>query len=211
MPLFREWTTDNDSLAAIWKIEEPEEFFTKHTGLTTDIKNEKRRLEHLTARYLLKHLKADFPLMGIKKDAYDKPRIDDDKYFFSISHSWPYVAVMINEDEEVGIDIETWHPRIHEIQSKFLGPDEQALCEDKRELITLAWSAKEAAFKWAGRAGVDFKEHLPISYLAISGEYYNINILCTLTSPNQMISLQGLLDPDFSCVYVIAAQDWAIY
>lgn len=28
--------------------------------------------------------------------------------------------------------------------------------------ITAAWSAKEAAYKWNGRRGVDFIEHLPI-------------------------------------------------
>lgn len=211
MPLFREWTTDNDSLAAIWKIEEPEEFFTQRTGITSDIKNEKRRLEHLAARYLLLHLEEEFPLMGIKKDEYDKPRIPNDRFYFNISHSWPYVVVVINKDEEVGVDIETWHPRIHDLQPKFLTTDEQAMCENKRELITMAWSAKEAAYKWCGRNGVDFKKHLPITYFGKKGDNYNITILSQITSPNQMITLEGIINEDFCCVYVIAAQAWAIY
>lgn len=61
MPLFREWSSDKYSLAAIWKIEEPESFFTERTGITSDIKNEKRRMERLAGRFLLKYLKNDFP------------------------------------------------------------------------------------------------------------------------------------------------------
>lgn len=211
MPLFREWTTDNDGLAAIWKIEEHENFFIEKTGISSDIKNEKRRLEHIAARFLLKHLEADFPLMGIQKDEYNKPRVDGDAFYFSISHSWPYVAVIISKDEEVGIDIETWHPRIHDIQSKFLSTEEQEMCEDNRELITMAWSAKEASYKWAGRIGIDFKEHLPLTYFNKKDDNYNITIFYKATSPPQMISLKGFIYEDFCCVYVIAAQPWAIY
>jgi len=211
MPLFREWTNDNDSLTAIWKIDEPESFFIEHTEVTSDIKNEKRRLEHLAARFLLKHLEEEFPVLHIKKDNEDKPRVPDNKFFFSISHSWPYVAVALSEDDEVGIDIETWHPRIHDIQHKFLSDEERKMCRDNRELITLAWSAKEAAYKWAGKRGVDFKEHLPIIYFEKIRDIYNINILFKLLSPNIMISLEGLIYKDFCCAYVISGQEWAIY
>ncbi len=44
MPLYQEWSSDKYSLAAIWKIEEPESFFIERTGLPApDIKAEKRR------------------------------------------------------------------------------------------------------------------------------------------------------------------------
>ena len=59
-------------MAAIWKIDEPETFFTERTGISSDIKSEKRRMEHLAGRFLLKHLKEDFPLFNIKPDEHDK-------------------------------------------------------------------------------------------------------------------------------------------
>src|ERR1043165_73267 len=104
MPLLREWESDPHSLAAIWKIEEPEDFFTAGTGLMPDIKNEKRRMEHLAGRYLLRHVQEDFPLHHIAKDDQDKPRLPGNRYYFSISHSYPYVAVVVSETRECGID-----------------------------------------------------------------------------------------------------------
>src|ERR1044071_1284189 len=164
MPLYREWSSDPYSLAAIWKIEEPESFFIQRTGLgELDIKNEKRRMERLAGRFLLKHLKEDFPLLNIRPDEHDKPRIDDNQYYFSISHSWPYVAVVVSPYVECGIDIQTWHPKVEKIRHKFLSPGEQTMFGEDPRMITLAWSSKEAVYKWQGRRGVDFIEHLPVT------------------------------------------------
>ncbi len=211
MPLYKEWEIGDHGLAAIWKIEEPESFFKEHTGIESDIKNEKRRIEHLAGRYLLKHLEDDFPLWNIAKDEHDKPRIDNNRFFFSISHSWPYVAAMIDPVTEAGIDIQTWHKDIQRIQHKFLSPAEQDLFNNDAQLITLAWSAKEAAYKWNGRRGVDFIEHLPIEYFDQNGENKEITIYFKLTEIPQMIMVNSLLHADFACSYVLKSQDWAIY
>src|SRR4051812_28422574 len=106
MPLFKEWNVGDDGRAAIWKVEEPEAFFTERTGLTSDIKNDKRRVEYLAGRYLLRHLEAEFPLHEIKKDEHEKPRVADDAHYFSISHSRPYIAVVVDPVSEAGIDIQ---------------------------------------------------------------------------------------------------------
>jgi len=211
MPLYKEWSIDDDSLAAIWKIEEPEAFFTERTGIQPVINNEKRRMEHLAGRFLLKHLKEDFPILNIRPDKHDKPRIDNDQYYFSISHSWPYVAVVINPYEEAGIDIQTWHHRIERIQHKFLSDEEQSLFENKRELITLAWCAKEAVYKWQGRRGIDFIEQLPIVFFDRKAIEYDMTIYTKLNTPPQMVSVEGFVDNDFACAYVWKTQDWAIY
>jgi phosphopantetheinyl transferase len=204
MPLYKEWNSDAYSLAAIWKIEEPEAFFTSATGMTADIKNEKRRLERLAGRYLLKHLKEDFPLLNIKPDEHDKPRIDDNQYYFSISHSWPYVAAVISPVVEAGIDIQCWHPNIERIQHKFLSAEEQAqFTYGSRELITLAWCAKEAVYKWQGRRGVEFIDHMPITKMEQISAQYNINIFCHLTIEKMTCALKGFTEADFACSYVV--------
>jgi phosphopantetheinyl transferase len=209
--LYREWSIGDHTLAAIWKIEEPETFFTERTGITSDIKSEKRRMEYLAGRFLLKHLKEDFPLFNIKPDEHDKPRVDNNDYYFSISHSWPYVAVVIDPYEEAGIDIQTWHPRMQQIQHKFLSEEEQEYFQNNPQLITLAWCAKEAAYKWQGRRGIEFIEQLPIVFFENLPEEKNITIYTNVTNPPCMISLESIMDQEFACSFVTKHQDWVIY
>ena len=203
MPLFREWSSDKYSLAAIWKIEEPESFFAERTGITSDIKNEKRRIERLAGRFLLKYLKNDFPLLNIQSDEHDKPRVDNNHYFFSISHSWPYVAAVVSPYVEAGIDIQCWHPRMELLQNKFLSAKEQQFFRNDAKRITLAWSAKEAAYKWQGRRGVEFTDHLIIdNYL--EKEYYDeFDIQLELTANKLHIAAQGIVRQDFACAYIV--------
>ncbi len=203
MPLFREWSSDPFSLAAIWKIEEPEQFFVQRTGVTSDIKNDKRRIERLAGRFLLKYLKQDFPLLNIFPDEHDKPRVDDNHYFFSISHSWPYVAAVVSPYVEAGIDIQCWHPRMEMLQNKFLSLEEQKYFKNDTQLITLAWSAKEAAYKWQGRRGVEFIDHLPITSYNKNEYYHNFDIHLQLTDPMMQISAQGIVRQDFACAYIV--------
>lgn len=159
-------------------------------------------MERLAGRFLLKHLEEDFPLMNIRPDEHDKPRIDNNQYYFSISHSWPYVAAVVSPYVECGIDIQCWHPRMEKLQNKFLSSREQSFFRNDPKLITLAWSVKEAGYKWQGRRGVDFIEHLPIMSINQNHPNYNINILFQLTKEKMNISMKGLLEKDFSLAYV---------
>ena len=204
MGLYREWASDPYSLAAIWKIEEPESFFIERAGIAyNEIKNDKRRIERVAGRFLLKYLKQDFPLLNIRPDEHDKPRIDNNEYYFSISHSWPYVAAVVSPYVEAGIDIQCWHPRIEKIQHKFLSAAEQEMVGKDSRFITLAWSAKEAVYKWQGRRGVEFIEHLPLILFHLEEENENIKINTQLTIPKREISIKPLLEKDFSCAYVV--------
>lgn len=205
MPLYREWSSDEYSLAAIWEIKEPESFFIERTGLTVDIKNEKRRLEHLAGRFLLKHLEEEFPLLHIMPDEHDKPRLPGNHFYFSISHSFPFVAAVVSPSVECGIDIQVWHRRMELLQHKFLSPAEQHYFIGDPKLITAAWCAKEAAYKWQGRRGVDFIEHLPIVKTEENGQYINMSINLNLLSPAKQINLHSFVNQYFAYSYVINA------
>lgn len=204
MPLIKEWESDEYSLCATWKMEEPEAFFAASTGLTPDIKNEKRRIERLAGRHLLQYLKNDFPLHGIAPDEHDKPRIPANQYFFSVSHSYPYAAAVVSPYAECGIDIQCWHPRILQIQHKFLSEKEQQLFGNDEQLVTLAWCAKEAAYKWNGRRETDFIQHLPITAFILDEEYkYTFLINIISSGVQNEISLKGFLEKDYALSYVI--------
>ncbi len=203
MPLYREWASDPFSLAAIWKIEEPEAFFVERTGIEPLIKNERKRLEHLAGRFLLRYLKQDFPLLHIQPDVHDKPRITNNQYYFSISHSYPYVAAVVSPYVECGIDVQVWHRRMLQLQNKFLSPDEQTLFDNDPQKLTFAWSAKEAAYKWQGRRGVEFIDHLPITHLNETGNTFSATVNLILTTPLIQIRIQGFLEQEFACALVL--------
>jgi len=209
MPLLKEWNIGATGRGAIWKIEEPESFFLERTGMQLpEIKAEKRRVERMAGRFLLMQVEAEFPIHTITKDEHDKPRIPENAFHFSISHSWPYVAVAVDTDSEAGIDIQTWTPQIERIKDKFLSPAEQEdLCHDLK-YYTLGWCAKEAVYKWMGRRGIDFKQHMPIAYFSTS---LDINIYIQQNKISQMVFTKNFITADFACSYVDNAIDWAIY
>ena len=228
MPLYTEWSPDKHSLAAIWHVDEDEAFFQTRTGVITEIRHPKKRLEHLAGRYLLQHLKVDFPLHHITPDQHDKPRVPEDRYFFSISHSHPYVAAVLSDAEECGIDIQCWHPNIERIAHMFLSEEELRLCassssggsvptpregqreagRSRRETITLAWSAKEAAYKWHGRRGADFIRDLPIKHFLEEStarcppnapDYFRVEMKCYDIDIQPVCALFG----DFALAYLV--------
>ncbi len=89
--------------------------------------------------------------------------------------------------------------------------EEQSIFHDDTQLLTAAWSAKEAAYKWYGRRAVDFIINLPIVFYEKKHQDFNMNIYLNLTTPPTMITIDGFLNDDFSCAFVSKSQEWAIY
>lgn len=226
MSLYREWEPGDKALAAIWQIEEDEAFFQEKTGLDTSIRHPRKRLEHLCGRWLLQRLREDFPLHHITPDEHDKPRLPENQFYFSISHSFPYVAAVISEHEECGIDIQVWRDRMDELARMFLSDAEQVLLRSMDQeayqiqgnnhdasqadgrLLTLAWCAKEAAYKWNGRRGVDFIEHLPIQEIVDvapeSAQRFPIHRFSLEVQVNHRpLSLPAWIEKDFACACLL--------
>lgn len=62
----------------------------------------------------------------------------------SISHTRGYVALLLSNDSNVGVDIEYRSNRVVRIAKRFIRPDEVA---DTVDEMLLLWSAKEAVYK----------------------------------------------------------------
>ena len=131
------------------------------------------------------------------------PRLEDNKYYFSISHSYPYVAAVVSPYVECGIDIQVWHHRMELLQHKFLSDLEQQFFQQDPRLLTLAWCAKEAAYKWQGRRGVEFIDHLVIQNFLQNSHDYQIDILLKLLNPELLVSAKGLLEDGFACSVIV--------
>jgi len=197
MPVYKKWE-QNGVRVAIWKIEEPEVFFREHTGLLSDKKSEVRRLEHLAGRFLLKHVQPDFPLEQIETSALGKPFLPGNPRHFSISHSFPYIGVAIDAEKETGIDVQVLQEKIVKLQYKFLSETEQGFCGNRPDRITLAWAAKEAAFKRYGLGAVDFIRHMPIRDMVVSGQDARMTMEFLREEPGRHIHLSGGIEPEFA-------------
>ncbi|MDR3287771.1 MAG: 4'-phosphopantetheinyl transferase superfamily protein [Prevotellaceae bacterium] len=139
---------------------------------------EHRKREWLTVRLLIKEL------LGEEKEiAYQpnrKPYLSDGSYFISISHTncrkmenrtgknkssiFGYVAVVLDKEKEVAIDIEKISPRALNVRERFINAEEAKAISPHNEMIhvLLHWSAKESVFKRMNLKDLDFKEYIHI-------------------------------------------------
>lgn len=167
MPLVYQQNINAWTKIGVWSIQEEEVFFLRVVSLQNDISHPHKRLQHLAGRYLLKLLFPNFPLQLIEIADTRKPFLASEDYHFSISHCGDYAAVIVSTENRVGVDIEIPQIKIRKISHKFLTPEEQLLLEliplNHLHSLCLAWSIKEAIFKWYGEGQVDFRRHMRIS------------------------------------------------
>lgn len=114
----------------------------------------KRRQEFIAVRVLLYQM-----LPGAVIGYYDngKPYLAHSCWRISISHTAGYVAVMLSDSGEVGVDIEQYGERVCRVASRFINDDERISGVWKQLLL---WSAKETVYKMMNCREVDFREHL---------------------------------------------------
>ena len=163
MPLVYQQNINDDTKLGLWRIEEPENFFLQFVPLQKKITHPHKRLQHLAGRFLLRKLFPHFPLKLIKIAETRKPFLPGEQYHFSISHCGDYAAVIVSSKYRVGVDVEWPQQKIDIVKHKFMGTKEFTvlkMMDERDELfkLTMAWSIKEAIFKWYGLGQLDFKE-----------------------------------------------------
>ena len=176
MPIFFQHSINDATKLGIWKIEEPESFFLNKVPLKQQVTHPYKRLQHLAGRMLLPELFEDFPLSEINIADTRKPFLTDEEYHFSISHCGNFAGAIASSENRVGVDIEFVSPRLKGIAPKFLTEDErkyldkwQYLSKLHLQMITIIWSAKEAIFKWYGEGNVDFRKHMQLDGVIVTG------------------------------------------
>lgn len=176
MPAIYHLDTDPQTRLAVWSIQEPESWFLERLPASAPVAHPVRRLHHLAGRYLLTHLEPGFPHAAVVVSEGGKPYLADGSCHFSISHSRDMAAGIISHSNGVGVDLEFVTSRVLRIVPRFLGNTERDWVSSLPECIdsttgtiggaeacrlcTLLWSAKESAFKWFGRPGLDFATDL---------------------------------------------------
>lgn len=169
MPLIFSEIIDRDTKIGVWEITEAQDFFSPRTGLPSGITHPQKRLQHMAGRYLLTEMAPSIRLQEISISSAGKPLLTGSGPHFSVSHCRNRAAVIVSDTHEVGVDVEYPNEKIRLISHKFLLPEEKEMLlaaePDEVNCLTMAWSIKESMFKWHGRGGVDFRNHLHINSL----------------------------------------------
>ncbi len=118
----------------------------------------KRDIETAGKNYLISKLLDDS--REIVYDEKGKPYLTDDPRHISISHSHNKLAVIVNETEATGIDIELIRDKVLKIKHKFLSESELNETGSDVEKLLIYWAAKETLYKIYGLKEVDFISHL---------------------------------------------------
>ena len=118
----------------------------------------KREIESRGKSYLINYLLDQE--VEIDYDEKGKPFLTNNVKHISISHSHDKLAIIVNEQESTGIDIELIRDKVLKIKHKFLTESELTDANDNVEKLLIYWAAKETLYKIYGLKEIDFIEHL---------------------------------------------------
>ncbi|WP_379087640.1 4'-phosphopantetheinyl transferase family protein [Pedobacter sp. UC225_65] len=179
MPIVFNKRIDDETILAVWKIEETEEQLLSSLQLKqheldviASLSNGKRALHWLSTRVLLRTMLNTADYIDCRMDEHGKPYLVNSTTHISLSHSYDYAAVIVSKNKKVGVDIELIKHKIKSIKHKFLSDVELAQKQigDNTNGLYVSWCAKEAVYKWHGKKGLEFKQHIHIKPFKLKGE-----------------------------------------
>ena len=177
MGLYLKKELDNEAVIGVWQITETEEELKELSATPSDemeeisfIRSESLRKQRLAVRALLNTMFDDTVYLSHHDNG--KPYIENNPINISITHTAKYVAVILHEEENVGIDIESLDRDFSVVEKKALSEDEIEDLEDEKrnEQLAIYWCAKEAIFKLLSRYNVDFAEQIEVERFRPRGE-----------------------------------------
>jgi len=177
MALYLKKKLENDATIGVWQITESEAELIALSSTPTDemeeisfIQSESQRKQRLAVRALLNALLDEKVYLSHHDNG--KPYLENNPVNISITHTEKYVAVILHDEEDCGIDVESLDRDFSAVEKKALSEDEiEDLEDDKRnEQLAIYWCAKEAVFKLLSRYSVDFAEQIEIERFHPRGE-----------------------------------------
>ena len=170
MPLYLKKELEDKTRIGVWQVTETEEELKAMTSVPSDemeeisfIRSDSLRRQKLAVRALLDEMFEDKVYLSHHDNG--KPYIENSVTNISITHTEKYVAVILNDNEDVGIDIESLARDFSSVEKKALSEDEiDDLEEDEKRNGQLAiyWCAKEAIYKMLGQYDVNFAEQIEV-------------------------------------------------
>ena len=177
MALYFKKELDNGAEIAVWQITETEEELKALSSVPSDemeeislFGSESQRKQKLAVRALINELFDE--KMYLDHHDNGKPYLENCANNISITHTEKYVAVIIHDEDDLGIDIESLDRDFSAVEKKALSEDEiEDLDDDSRnEQLAIYWCAKEAIFKRMSQLRVDFAEQIEVEKFRPKGK-----------------------------------------
>jgi 4'-phosphopantetheinyl transferase EntD len=151
---------------ALWKITEDEKSLCDEIEaferISETLTNPQKRLEWLAGRVATKEVmqSLQLPFQGITKDEFGKPFPKGHDFQLSLSHSFPYVGVLIDRNVPVGIDLEQPKEKLLRVAARIHHPSELQDLGTDIVKHCIYWCAKECLVKVHGKKDLIFAEHM---------------------------------------------------
>ena len=209
MGLYLKKKLDNEAEIGVWQITETEEELKELSSTPTDemeeisfIRSESLRKQRLAVRALLNTMFDDKVYLSHHDNG--KPYIENNPINISITHTAKYVAVILHEEENVGIDIESLDRDFSVVEKKALSEDEIEDLEDEKrnEQLAIYWCAKEAIFKLLSRYNVDFAEQIEVERFRPRGEG-ELEATCSYMDEDEEFDLEYITFDRHVLVWVV--------
>jgi 4'-phosphopantetheinyl transferase len=204
MPLYKLKNTGTESAWGIWKVEESAEelAFTAFEEAPEGIVHLTKRLEWLASRVLVRTLleQNGLPYSGIHKDEYGKPFLRELPHHISLSHAYPYVAVQVDKNKPVGIDIEQPTEKLLRIAPRVLSLEELDNAGSDIRKHCVYWCAKEALYKVYGKRGLHFASQLLVEPFILE-EKGDLKGKITVREEKLNVALSYEIESEFIVVY----------
>lgn len=177
MALYFKKELDNGAEIAVWQITETEDELKSLSSVPSDemeeislFGSESQRKQKLAVRALINELFDE--KMYLDHHDNGKPYLENCATNISITHTEKYVAVIIHDEDDLGIDIESLDRDFSAVEQRALSEDEiEDLDDDSRnEQLAIYWCAKEAIFKRMSQLRVDFAEQIEVEKFRPKGK-----------------------------------------
>ena len=177
MGLYLKKKLENEAIIGVWQITETEAELIELSSTPTDemeeisfIRSESLRKQRLAVRALLNTLFDEKVYLSHHDNG--KPYLENNPTNISITHTEKYVAVILHDEDDCGIDIESMDRDFSAVEKKALSEEEIDDLElDKRnEQLAIYWCAKEAIFKLLSVYNLNFAEQIEVERFRVRGE-----------------------------------------
>lgn len=157
------------NILLIWKIEETINILLKAADLSTaekvhfsKLNSQKKQIQWLAVRALLNnYFKEKTEILYYPGG---QPYLKNQKHI-SISHSFEYVAILLNDHRKTGVDIQKIIKyNIEAAKSYFINSNELASLNNPTDIrfLHLLWSMKEAGYKYFNNNDINLKENITV-------------------------------------------------
>lgn len=163
---------DERTAVFLWQIEDDADYLLQCAALSPQeeqqyraFRAESRKKQWLAVRALANKALGEKAVISYTSSG--RPVLDSSSQFISISHSNKYAAIALGDDPRLGVDVESLTRKYSQIRHKYVSDaDADAFKEvgmDEKLFLPIVWSVKEAAFKAAHYADVDFIRDIVVS------------------------------------------------